>query len=100
TYQPGEAGEVFLEIDTLSQSAGPNAWRAVVRYRTGDADPEAVLLIRAQLVREITVEPAALDLNVTANGQLRAEIVVTDLRPRPFSVTRAATSSLKLKAEV
>src|SRR4029079_16087114 len=53
----------------------------------------------ALLVREVAVEPAALSLNLVGHVPVRPEIVVTDLRPRPFTLTRVATSSLKLRAE-
>src|SRR5262245_66654599 len=33
TYQSGESGAIFLEVNTLSQPPGPNAWGVDVHYQ-------------------------------------------------------------------
>jgi hypothetical protein len=97
-YAPGEGGEIVLEVHTLSQPAGEHTWRLQVAYRAGGEAREAELSIRGRIVTEIAVQPAALTI-FTGNAAAH-EIVLTDLRERPLSVTGVHTSSPHLKAEV
>src|SRR4051812_36488194 len=60
TYQPGERGELALEVNTLSQPAGPNRWAVRVGYRCGDRASTATLELTAKLVKEWDISPAAL----------------------------------------
>ena len=94
--KPGEAGELMLEVNTLTQPAGPHAWRIDLRYLDGEQPREAALIVSAKVVTEVLVQPPALMLN--ADRALRHEIRVTDLRPRPLSVVEVRTSSPHLKA--
>jgi hypothetical protein len=97
-YAPSESGEIVLEVHTLSQSAGEHTWRLQVAYRAGGEAREAELSIRGQIVTEIAVQPAALTI-FTGNAATH-EIVLTDLRERPLSVTGVHASSAHLKGEV
>ncbi len=91
TCPPGGEDGIRLEVNTLSQPAGPNVWRLHVHSRDGDRERVQVLELRADLVVEVRVEPARLALHVT--GPFRHEVTVTDLRPVPFRVTQTACSS-------
>jgi hypothetical protein len=95
-YQPGERGELLLEINTLSQAPGPHTWRADVRCRCRDAVEETALLLSGNLITEVKVEPAAMDLFV--DRALSEEIVVTDLRVPGLTVTGAAGTAPGLRA--
>lgn len=97
-FQPGESGEMVLEVNTLSQPAGPNTWRAFIRYREGSQDREVPLQLAAQLLREIHVQPAA--MTMVAEGKLTHEVSVTDSRSKPLAITAVHTSSPHLKAAV
>jgi len=98
TYQPGEQGTIFLEVNTLSQPAGPNAWRVDVTYQEAGQEHVKHLELLAELITEVKVEPAQLSFSTV--GALRHEVVVTDLRPKPLRVTQARCSSPFLLADV
>lgn len=89
--QPGEQGWVEVEVNTLSQPAGPNAWRVDLKYRIGDQPAAAALLITATLSKDISVEPAA--LTISTDQAIAHEICVTDFRARPLTVTAVRASS-------
>src|SRR5438132_11895487 len=61
-YQPGEGGELRLEVNTFTQPAGPHAWTVTLRCRSGGDWQEIGLRLRARLVTEVSVQPAALIL--------------------------------------
>jgi hypothetical protein len=94
TSQPGEPGELRLDVNTLSQAPGPHTWRVQVCARSGDTSTEATLELTATVVTEVRVEPAA--VTVFTDGAVGQEVVVTDLRPQPFSViaVRATAAAL------
>ncbi len=101
--QPGEKTTLALEVNTLTQPDGPNRWQATVTYkieapgapaRTG----ELLLQITATLSREIAVTPPQVAFSTT--GEARHELVVTDTRGKPLTVTKATTSSPHLSADV
>src|SRR5262249_55496580 len=94
----GEQGEILLEVNTLTQPAGPNAWHLTVCYREDGQERVRDLAILADLVTEVKVEPPKLTLST--DGTLRHEVVVTDLRPVPLRVTHAQCSSPYLAAQV
>jgi hypothetical protein len=98
TYLPGESGELMLEVHTLSQSAGEHTWRLQVAYRAGGEMRAAELTVQGQIVTEITVHPAA--LTVFTESAATHEIVLTDLRERPLTVTGVQASSPHLAATV
>lgn len=98
TYGPGETGEITLEISTLTQSSGPHAWDLDVAYRTENRDGKAKLTLRASVVTEITVEPAA--VVVFADGPAGHEVLLTDLRPKALEIGGIHTSSTQIKARV
>jgi len=97
-YQAGETGVIPLEVHARGQSAGPHSWRLQLRYRAGSAEREATLEVAARVVTEVTLQPAALTL--FADGPLTQEIVLTDLRPQPLTVTALTVSSPHLRARL
>jgi hypothetical protein len=94
-FAPGEEGWVEVEINTLSQPAGPNAWRVDLKYRDGDQPAEAAVIITATLTTEITVQPG--HLNIFTDQAITHEIALTDLRAKPLTVTAVRASSPHLK---
>lgn len=98
SYPAGEQGVLHVELNTLTQPAGPHAWRVQVRYRTGGREGETVLLLKAELIAEILVEPTAIVLFI--DRPLQREILIKDLRPRPFLITKAQASSPAIRAQV
>jgi hypothetical protein len=97
-YQPGERGSLLLEVNTLTQPAGKHAWTIHVTCKSAEATHEVQAHLAAELVSEITVQPAALVLYT--NKALEHDIVLTDGRPRPLSVAAVRASSPALGAEV
>jgi Protein of unknown function (DUF1573) len=98
TYQPGEHGEILIDVQTLSQPAGPNTWRVEVLYQAEGQERTTTLELRAELLREVQIEPATLTLYTS--GALAHEVTVTDLRPRALRVVGASTSCTHLAARV
>jgi hypothetical protein len=98
TLQPGEQGSLLLEVHTLSQAAGPHAWRIQLGYRAGNVSYEMTLQLLARVVREVLVEPPV--LTVYTDQALAHEVVVTDLRPQPMQISAAATTSPHLKTQL
>ncbi len=89
-FGPGETGWVEMEINTLSQPAGPVAWQIRVTYDDGDRPAEAVVQVHGQLTKEVSAEPAA--LTILTNQAIGGEIAITDRRAKPFHVTGASGS--------
>jgi hypothetical protein len=94
-FEPSEAGWVEVEINTLSQPAGPNAWRVDINYREGDQPAESAVIVTATLTTEISVQPA--HLNVFTEQAISHEIAVTDFRAKALNVTALRTSSPHLQ---
>lgn len=76
--QPGEKCTLHLEVNSLAQPPGPVAWHAQLRYRVGDEIKETTATVMGQLIKEISVEPPALQL--LTSKDLTATIVVSDNR--------------------
>lgn len=98
TLAPGEAYTFPVEVRTLGQAAGPHTWKAHVRYGSGAEARELPLEITATVVSEVVVQPAA--LTFFAQGNIRQEVTLTDLRPHPLSVTAVEASLPFLRATV
>lgn len=95
----GETTTVAVEVNTVTQAAGPNAWRVTVHYREGDEVRPLPLAITARLVRDVAIEPAALLLHTAA--PLRAAFTLTEITDQPLVLRAAACASphLRLHAE-
>lgn len=98
TLEPSETGALALEVHTLNQPAGPRNWNVRLSYRGGNTTYEMTLLLSADIVTEITVQPAA--LTVFADNAVGHEIILTDLRPKALSISSVRTSSPELKSRV
>ncbi len=96
-YQPGEHGELTVEVNTLSQPAGPHRWTFSLAYRYGAAIGERSLELSANLRQEIEIIPAAIAFR--GSDPPSAVITVTDRRPKPLRVLAVSTSSSRLCAE-
>jgi hypothetical protein len=98
TLKPGESTEVKVDVNTLSQPAGPIRWNVHIDWRAGATEGRTSLELTAQLIREIELEPAALAL-VAAPG-FHHDIVLTDRRPAPLAMTAAHVETAGLRAEL
>ncbi|MGH9676295.1 MAG: DUF1573 domain-containing protein, partial [Candidatus Acidiferrum sp.] len=62
--RPGQQATLILEANTLTQPAGPNAWKVRIFYTCGnDEKRELALILFAEIVTEIQVLPPALVLH-------------------------------------
>jgi hypothetical protein len=89
--QPGESGELLLEVNTLTQPAGLTSWRVTLIYKSGTVEQELSLFISARVVTEITVEPPA--LAIYTDSAIRHEVALIDRRTEPLIVRAVPTSS-------
>lgn len=96
TIAPGEKGELHLDVRTLSQPAGEHTWRIDLAYRQGRQTGEATLTLRARVAVDVQVQPAALTL--TTDRIVRHQVVLTDHRTQPLTVTEVRSSSPHLQA--
>ncbi|HEV3142709.1 MAG TPA: DUF1573 domain-containing protein [Gemmataceae bacterium] len=99
SLKPGESVTLSLEIGTLSQPEGPNVWSVYLRCRSVGSDTEQVVRVqvKANVQREVAIEPAALRL--FGGPGLAHEITVIDRRAKPLEVVNVRTSSSRLLAE-
>lgn len=96
--QPGETGELLLEVNTLTQPAGMNNWRITLRYKSGEAQRELSLYLQARLVAEISVEPPS--LAIYTDTAIQHEITVIDRRTEPLIVRAVPTSSPYVRTQL
>jgi hypothetical protein len=98
TLKPGESTEVKVDVNTLSQPAGPIRWNVHIDWRAGSIEGRTTLELTAHLIREIELEPAALAL-VAAPG-FHHDVVLTDRRPTALTMTAAHVETAGLRAEI
>jgi hypothetical protein len=98
TYRPGEGGVLLLEVNTLTQDAGEHAWEATFRYREGGQVKEAPVRIVGRIVTEVSVQPPALTVNTET--PVAHEVVITDPRPQPLSVTAVSVGTPGVRARL
>jgi hypothetical protein len=93
--RPGETGVLVLAVNTLTTPSGPNAWRVQVFYAERGKPSELTLTLLASVVKEISIQPAALVLHTgTSVGH---EVTLTDGRSVPLSVTQVRTTEPTLR---
>jgi hypothetical protein len=99
--KPGESATLTLDVNTLTQSDGPNRWQAIVGYQLDDAQRnvgELAVNITANLSREVTVSPPQLAFSTT--GEATQQIAIADRRAKPLSVVKTTSSTPHLSATV
>jgi hypothetical protein len=89
-YRPGETGTIELEVNTFSQADGPHSWALHLELRNGERSEEQTLELRARLITEVRIQPAA--LVVVADRQASGLLTITDLRPQPLSIKESRSS--------
>lgn len=99
---PGESAELTVEINTLSQPVGRNTWR--LRVETSEAiDGELrsvhhELALKAEVVREVAVDPVSVGLSTT--GEIDQIVTIVDSRAKPLVPTSASTALPHFRCEV
>ncbi len=89
---PGETTTLRMEVGTVTQAAGPNAWRADVRHAGGVLS----LVMRATLEADVRISPANL---VLAAGVAGHPFTLTELRAAPMTLRAVSCVSPHLRAE-
>jgi hypothetical protein len=95
---PGARGALEVDVNTLTQDAGPQSWRVTVRYREGHADHELDLRLAATIVTTVTVTPPSIVLHTTS--AIGHELTLTDRRLTPLNVTAVQPSSPHMRAQL
>jgi Protein of unknown function (DUF1573) len=98
---PGAATELTVGFNLLTQPEGPNTWTVSVRYKTGDDPPvtgERVVKVAAKVIKDVTVEPAALMLS--AEKEITGTLTVRDRRGKPLTVTSVRLGLKDVRTEV
>jgi hypothetical protein len=98
TWESGEKGDVDLEVHTLGLGAGMHTWRLHVNYQIGEASYEAALQLTGNVITEVSVTPAA--VTVFAEAAVGHDILLTDLRETPLTISGLQASSPKIKTEL
>jgi hypothetical protein len=94
-YAPGESGFLFLEVATLTQAPGPNAWKVKLITKTASNESASTeWLLRGRVRREIMLEPTALIFSTDA--AVGHDLTLTDYRAEPLKVKEVRTTSPKL----
>lgn len=94
----GESAELRLDVNTLTQPAGPNNWYITLRYTSGGEERELSLYLSARIIQEISVEPPA--LAIYTNTAMGHEITVTDRRTEPLIVRAVEASSPHVRTQL
>jgi hypothetical protein len=97
-YAAGEKGELIMQINTLSQSAGDHAWTIQVTYLAGEELREQTVRLVGHVVAEVQVQPAA--VTVFTDHPFEHTLVVTDTRATPLKITEVRASSPYLKPSI
>jgi hypothetical protein len=84
TFQPGERSSILVEVSTLSPAPGPHTWQVKLAYQSGSKVSEIPLRLSARLIREIVVEPAA--VNMFIDGPMQTELRLRDLRSKTLQL--------------
>jgi hypothetical protein len=97
--KPGETTTLELEVGTLSQPEGQNIWSVYLKCRCVGSETEQVVRVqvKANVERELAVEPAALRL--FGSPGLAHEITLIDRRPNPLTISTIRTTSPRVLAE-
>lgn len=101
--QAGIQTKLVVEINTLTQPDGPNRWQFAVCYKleTPGAPAqtgEILLQVTASLSRDVSVSPPQVAFSTA--GAASQILTVADKRAKPLTITKAASSSPHLVAEV
>jgi hypothetical protein len=95
---PHGKAKLTLTINTLGQGAGPHSWSARLRYRADGKENDLAAVVSAQVITEVTVQPA--ELTIIARGTITQLVTLTDIREKHLQMTTVATTTRGLKAHL
>ena len=89
-YQPGEKGVLDLDVQTLTQPAGPHSFSAHVEFEVRGAQHETEVVLKADLICELSIDPAK--LVVPADHVDQHPFTLRETRPASLQIFEARTS--------
>ena len=93
---PHQPGAIELDVNTLGHVGGPHVWQTQLTYRAATSIKELTLALKAHIINDVAVQPAALTL--ITGGVVSQEVVLSDRRGQPLRVTEVRPSSPRLIA--
>lgn len=93
---PGESATVEVEVNTVTQGEGRNAWRVTVRYRQAGREAELALTLSARVRQVVTISPATLVVH-TAKGYTHT-LALLEKTALPMDIAGAGTGSPHIRA--
>jgi hypothetical protein len=93
---PGQQSTLTLEINTLTQAAGPNLWRTVVHYEENGLPAEMTVYVRATLEAVVSVIPAS--LIIYTQQAARGEFTLSEHYETPLTIRGAVAVSPYVRA--
>lgn len=98
---PNATAQIRVEVNTIAQPAGTNAWKTTIRY-TAEGDSKMVhqleMVQKARIVREIQIEPVALHMSI--DRETMHTITIRDLRDKPLTLTAARCGHSHVKTQL
>ena len=89
-YQPGEQGVLDLDVQTLTQPAGPQSFSAHVEFEVQGVQKEMEIVLKADLICELAIDPAK--LVVPADHVDQHPFTLRETRPASLQIVEARTS--------
>ncbi len=96
-YQPGERGYLDLEVQTLSQPAGPHQFSVHIEYEINGVEKEVEAVLEANLVSEISIDPAKLVVPADHVGQHPFTLHETQRVPLHIVEARSSLPHVKVR---
>ena len=93
---PGESATVAVDVNTVTQAEGRNAWRVTVRYRQAGQEAELALTLSALVRQVVTISPANLVVH-TATGYTHV-LTLIEKTPEPMTILAAGAGSPHVRA--
>jgi hypothetical protein len=98
SLRAGEEGSLVLDVNTLTQPAGPHTWRVQLTYQSSGKVSELSLLLQARVLTEVTVQPAS--LTVFTDAAVTHEVKLIERRDNPLTVTDVRATSPWVKTQL
>lgn len=97
---PNSTHTLRLRLNTLTPAPGPHTWRVTVRVCPIGAEArDEVVTLHGTIVREVTIEPTALDLTLPDGEASETVVGLRDTRSKPLRVVAVRSSLTGLTHE-
>jgi hypothetical protein len=98
-YAPGEISDFTLAVLTTHQTPGQHEYLVTIDYE--DPQPRSVTVtFKLTVRREVTLSPGQLIIYQNGHTEAEQKVLLTDMRPKPFRVTKAYCRSKLVKVEL